>query len=216
MFISRNLNCIRHDSLSWVQAILFLGWVGLLALGMVMLAQYSNKPGALDNTVLKFPRNTNIQLSANKSTMLVFLHPYCSCSLATLENLERLQPSIKNKVEIYALFFSPSSQSADWSKTISWYKAARIPRVHVMKDTDGQIAKQFHAATSGYVVVYGIDGHKIFSGGITPSRGHSGESKGTEAITALLNTAVSKTKAVQTFVFGCSILNSLQGNGVKL
>jgi len=69
---------------------------------------------------------------------------------------------------------------------------------------EGAEAARFHATTSGYVLLYDVNGKLRFHGGITGSRGHSGDNAGRSAIEAILMGGLAETK--QTFVFGCPLL----------
>jgi hypothetical protein len=109
----------------------------------------------------------------------------------------------QGSVTAYVLFFKPKDFPDDWEKTDLWYSAAAIPGVSVLQDEDGLEAHRFHAATSGQTLVYGAEGPLLFSGGITASRGHSGDNAGRSAIVALLNEG--SARQTETFTFGCSL-----------
>lgn len=75
-------------------------------------------------------------------------------------------------------------------------------------DPDGVEARRFGAETSGHTLLFGADGHLLFSGGITASRGHSGDNDGENAIVALLNHQIPA--LTRTLVFGCSLAHSIK------
>jgi hypothetical protein len=134
-------------------------------------------------------------------------HPHCPCTRASIEELNRLMAQTQGRVIAYVLFLKPTGSSTDWEKTDLWQSAARIPGVKVLVDDNGSEAHRFHAMTSGQTALYDIDGHLLFSGGITRARGHSGDNAGRSAIVSLLNTGDSD--QTETPVFGCP----LYGNG---
>ena len=70
-------------------------------------------------------------------------------------------------------------------------------------DDNGVEARRFHAVTSGQTALYDIEGRLLFSGGITGSRGHSGDNAGRSAIVSLLNTG--DAERTETSVFGCPL-----------
>jgi hypothetical protein len=84
-----------------------------------------------------------------------------------------------------------------------WDSAGQIPGVAAVADEDGAEAHRFSAATSGQVVLYDSSGRLLFSGGITASRGHSGDNVGRRAIVSLL--ADGSGVRTETPVFGCPI-----------
>ena len=56
--------------------------------------------------------------------------------------------------------------------------------------------------TSGHALLFDRDGHLLFSGGITPARGHEGDNFGASAIAARL---AGRPAPAETPVFGCPI-----------
>lgn len=81
--------------------------------------------------------------------------------------------------------------------------AASIPGVRLIADPRGALARSFGAATSGQTILYAANGDLAFSGGITASRGHEGDSDGAEALLAFLGGRQPKRRS--TPVFGCSL-----------
>jgi hypothetical protein len=106
-------------------------------------------------------------------------------------------------VSAHVLFFQPGDVDPNWSRSDVWTAAASIPGVEVGLDADRRESIQFAASTSGHVVLYDGAGNLRFSGGITSSRGHVGDSEGSRQIAAVLK-AVTVTD-LATSVFGCPL-----------
>ncbi len=104
---------------------------------------------------------------------------------------------------MHVLFVNPPGMSPDWAQTALWEQSALIPGVTVQLDQDGVEAKRFSAETSGQTLLYSASGHLVFQGGITISRGHSGDSPGRSALMSLL--ADEDSDLSQTPVFGCPL-----------
>jgi hypothetical protein len=68
-------------------------------------------------------------------------------------------------------------------------------------DNNGIGARRFGSSTSGQVMLY--NGQLLFSGGITASRGHSGENDGRSVIIALPTEGQAATN--ERPVFGCRL-----------
>lgn len=111
----------------------------------------------------------------------------------------------QGRVTAYVLFVKPSGSTENWEKTDLWQSAASIPGVSVVVD-DGAEAFRFHAMTSGQTALYDAEGQLLFSGGITASRGHSGDNAGRSAIVSLLNTG--DAEQTVTSVFGCPLYST--------
>jgi hypothetical protein len=111
---------------------------------------------------------------------------------------------LQGRLTAHVLFVKPEGAPAGWEKSDLWDKAAAIPDVRANWDIGGAEARLFHASTSGQVLVYSAQGRLLFRGGITASRGHSGDNAGRSAVVSAL-TGGSRSPA-RTFVFGCSLL----------
>src|SRR5207248_10565652 len=120
-------------------------------------------------------------------TLVMFAHPRCPCTRASIEELNRLLARCQGKLATRVLFFQPSNYPPEWSRGSLWKSAEAIPGVIAQRDLDGLEARRFGAETSGFVVLYSASGHLLFRGGITGSRGHAGDNTGMEAIISLVN-----------------------------
>jgi hypothetical protein len=136
----------------------------------------------------------------------MFAHPKCPCTRASIQELNRLLATCHDKTSVHVLFFRPKGEPPDWEETGLIKSAKAIPGVTVGLDYDGKIAKAFGVETSGFTVLYDPEGKLLFRGGITASRGHSGDNVGEASIVSILagKDAVHRSTAV----FGCSLLTS--------
>lgn len=180
-------------------------WMLVIAAGITLLWGYANSAGQAAAPPAQWPLDSRITLASDRATLIILAHPHCPCSRASIGELARLMAQAQGRVTAYALFVKPEGSSDDWEKTDLWQSAASIPGVSVVVD-DGVEAQRFHAATSGQTLLYDAAGHLLFSGGITGSRGHSGDNAGRSAIVSLLNTGESE--RTQSSVFGCPLFNT--------
>lgn len=81
-------------------------------------------------------------------------------------------------------------------------RARAIAGVRVFADVDGKEAARFGAVTSGHVVAYDNDGVRVFSGGITGSRGHEGDNVGAERLVDVIGGGA----AAGAHVYGCGLV----------
>ncbi len=179
-------------------------WLGVVGIGLSSMWEYQATPGEVNKSPTNWPADSRIERNTERPTLVVFAHPRCPCTRASIRELSRIMTHCRERVDTHVLFFKPSGFSADWEKTDLWLSAEAIPGVSVAGDEDGSEAMRFRAATSGYSLLYDPDGRLLFSGGITGSRGHSGDNAGRSAIESLLMNGVADQK--QTFVFGCPLL----------
>ena len=181
-------------------------WLLVVVTAMALLANYSNSPGNAAVAPAHWPVGSQISPNASRPTLVMFAHPRCPCTRATLGELELLMTRCQGRVSAHVFFFKPSGTADDWAATDLWRTASAIPGVTVHCDDAGNEAARFHAQTSGNTLLYDRRGRLMFEGGITISRGHSGDNPGRSALAGLLNEEISN--EVKTPVFGCSLFGA--------
>ena len=187
--------------LLWIA--LITAWVVAVAGGLATLWSYQSSPGPLADAPAEWPAASRIPRPADRPVVIVALHPQCPCSRATIHELERLLAHRSERPEVHLLFVAPRDIEDAWVRSTLWETAAAIPDVHIARD-DGTEARRFGARVSGQVLVYDRTGRLQFSGGITPARGHEGDSAGIAAIDALL---AGRDHPRTTMVFGCLLFD---------
>jgi hypothetical protein len=183
-------------------------WLAGVVSGLAVLEVYKARPGISGRTPTVLPQfDAGAEWSdRGRPVLLMFVHPHCPCTQASLGELAEILAREPGKSHAVIVFVNPPGAEADWSQTALRKKAATIPNLRLVDD-DGTLARQFGAETSGHVVLYDTDGKLVFSGGITRSRGHEGESPGRRAICARLEGTASDAPA-ETPVFGCPLFTS--------
>ena len=148
--------------------ILFLSWLIVAITGFILMVRYANVAGAVTLTPVQWPATNPVPFQAGKPNLVVFLHPKCSCSRATLTELDRLMLDIGDRVNVSIVFVKPTDKSIDWAKSDNWKRAKSIPGLHAFFiDQENKIAEAFGAETSGFTMLYSASGNLVFSGGIT-------------------------------------------------
>lgn len=131
----------------------------------------------------------------------MFLHPRCSCSFATLNELERVIASVGEKPDIHFYFADVMDHKA-LQETHLWQQAKRFQAASLQIDIQN-ISDFFGVESSGNILLYSASGELLFSGGITASRGHEGDNAGKSQLVSLLNQQTSE--LTQPAVFGCAL-----------
>ena len=180
-------------------------WVFAVGAGLVKMWDYENTAGRRRPPPCTWPAESAIRGEAGRATLVLFAHPRCPCTRASLGELALLMARCQERVTAHVLFLRRAGGAADWVKTDLWRNAAAIPGVEVSWDEDGVEARRFEAVTSGHALLYDAAGRLRFNGGITGSRGHSGDNAGRSTIVAWLNNG--EIGPTETSVFGCSLLD---------
>ena len=149
-------------------------WGAAVTVTLARLWHYETEPGARADAPPQWPAGSAVALDPRRCTVVMFVHPRCPCTAASLAELRRLA-SDHESVATTVLFHLPADADRDWHEASSWHAARSIAGVAVRADVDGAEATRFGALTSGHVVIYAPTGELRFSGGITNARGHVGE-----------------------------------------
>ena len=182
-------------------------WLGAVAIGSITMWRYSAKSGAVGAAVSDWPRNSSLSLDPARYNLILFAHPRCACTRASLTELAWLQTQTQNRMAVRVVFYKPAQAPQGWEKGELWNEASSMPGVSVGIDSDGTQAKLFGAATSGMVSIYSPLGRLAFRGGITGARAHEGDNPGLRAAIAASSGKTGGT-FMQTLVFGCLFASS--------
>lgn len=183
--------------------VIIMLWLSVVSLGTYALYSYAGRAGESADAPATWPQGSKLQTATGIPTLLLFAHPKCPCSTASVAQLELLLTKFKNKVNVSVIFIQPQGRTRKWVEDSLWKKVATIPSVNAVIDPNYLEADLFGAKTSGQVFFYDAEGTLVFSGGITPSRGHQGDSRGQEIITSWMNGTKSDRKIAK--VFGCAL-----------
>ena len=178
-------------------------WAFAIAAGFRVLVEYELKAGVSATALEQWPVNTTLPRDPTRSHLVMFAHPQCPCSRASVAELAAIMTRCEQELKATVCFFDPEGEPAEWTQSALWRAAAAIPGVEVIADQDRKIAAQFGSSTSGQVHLFDRNGRRTFSGGITAARGHEGENKGRNYIIALARGELCS--PTDTPVFGCSL-----------
>jgi hypothetical protein len=183
---------------------------------MHALLKYENTAGAVGDPPATWPGRSLIPRTSGLPIVVVMGHPKCPCTHATIGELAVLMARLHNRVTAVVVFVRPQGTLDDWDNTDLRRSAAEIPGVTVMNDLDEAEADLFNAQVSGQTMLYNARGKLLFSGGITASRGHSGDNVGRSSIVSLVTYGTAE--STRTPVFGCALRTpkSSTASGEKL
>ena len=191
-------------------AALGLAWITSGIVAAHALLRYENEPGKIGQIPSVWPDSSAVELAKDRPTLLMFAHPQCPCTRASMDELAQIIAHVREGLRVYVLFYTPAGADNDWQNSSNRRTAAQIPGVTVLSDIDGAEAHRFGAETSGHAFVFDPSGQLLFNGGITGSRGHSGDNAGVDAILSLTKKQASSRP--HTSVFGCSFKGKNSGD----
>ena len=182
-------------------------WGLMVCCGMFQLQQYANTPNLGALAPARYPEELSPLRKPDCSTLLVFVHPRCPCSTATIGELERLVARLNPEVLVHVVFWHPEGLPANWHETALWQQACRVPRINVIDDVGCVLTRRFGVLTSGQTVLYDAAGRLRFAGGITMARGHAGDNPGSDHVLSMAGTGpiTGDTGPMCCQVFGCPL-----------
>jgi len=177
---------------SWSIGALIAAWLIVVAVGWCWVAEYEftiNEPSA-HGLVAEWPADSQLERSPNLPTLVLFLHPKCPCSRATLHELSELFKRTSDGGSplpaLVVVATVPPNAVEEWWKTDTMAQSENFPQGTVFIDHGGLEAARFGATTSGTMMLFDASGARRFAGGITMSRGHEGQSAGGDLLAGLL------------------------------
>lgn len=175
-----------------------LGWVAVIAFGMGRLISYGATPGVAATAA----PSGDALVAAGRPSVVMFLHPFCPCSGASVEALAKLVEQ-RPDAAIATVFSDVRDDDRGTADGELWRRVGELKGVRRIVDRDGAIAQRFDAHTSGQAFVYAADGASGFRGGLTAGRGQIGDSVGLQAARAVVDGRAPTTRAAD--VFGCEL-----------
>jgi hypothetical protein len=189
------------------QRLLFVSFGALSGAIVILCAtislRYESSPGTAAVPPPFWPQASSIVRPQRKFSLVLFAHPDCPCTGASLTELARILTKVHGEVAAVVLFSKPGAAAAEAQNSDAWRKVASIPGVLVQFDDLARETTIFGAHVSGQVLLYAPNGRLRFTGGITAVRGHEGENASSDALIELVNN--DRQGVIYAHVFGCSL-----------
>jgi len=192
----------RRTLVTFALVIAALLWTTTIGAMYRAIRRFESTPGRAADALASWPAASRIPRAPGEWRLVMLIHPHCSCSRASISELERIIEKSPPSLRTYIVVYRPSDFAQGWEKTDVFTAASHLPRTRIVLDQDGHEARLFHGFVSGQTYLYDGDGKLRFSGGITLLRGHAGFNSGSAEVMHIVNSnAGSGTHPV----FGCAI-----------
>src|SRR5690348_2721028 len=97
-------------------AIGVLAWVAGVAWGLQKIESYSSTPGTAATVPAQWPGSALVTPQAGRSTLVMFMHPQCSCTRASLEELKAILDKTGDAVSAWVVVLKPDGMGDDWAE----------------------------------------------------------------------------------------------------
>jgi hypothetical protein len=175
---------------------LIAGWIVVVSAGMAAIVRYDSTPAAAHQVLTHWPRRSAIGFDGSRPNLLMAVHPECSCTRASLNELARMLPLLGGHARIVVLLLGRNGNRYEQT----------VKELHLesFADRDGSEASRLGLIASGEIAIYAAGGNLLYSGGITGARAHEGDNPGEAAALAALGTSDS-VRNKKAPVFGCEL-----------
>jgi hypothetical protein len=177
-------------------------WAATVAAAYRAIRLFESTPGMSANAPATWPVRSTIARATDEWSLVMLVHPHCSCSRASVSELQAVLEKATPALKTYVLVYRPADFKPGWEKTQVVENASKLRRAKVLIDENGREADLFGGFTSGQTLLYDDEGRLRFAGGITMLRGHAGLNSGRTGIIDILRSGRG-TGAHP--VFGCAI-----------
>jgi hypothetical protein len=192
----------RRSLITVALALAALIWAATVTAAWQAIRRFESTPGAAAVAHASWPAQSRVPRVDGAWTLVMLVHPHCSCSRASIKELEAVLEKAPHSVRSFVLVYRPREFPAGWERSDVYDSAMRLRRAQVIVDNDGVEAARFGGFTSGQTFLYDGDGRLRFEGGITLLRGHAGLNSGRAGIIRIANSGAGTGSHP---VFGCAI-----------
>src|SRR5262245_56961175 len=106
---------------------LIVAWSVCAGLGLAKMLTYELTPAPAAAAPASWPPSAAVDRDPSCPTLVLFLHPHCPCSRATLAELERLIATSNGRFALRIVFVPPEGTSDAWNGTALYRAAEKIP-----------------------------------------------------------------------------------------
>src|SRR3989442_9935856 len=102
-------------------------WLGAFAVGTAAFLHFEFTPGDEARAPLVWPKESSLAFDREGATLVLFAHPHCVCTRASLDELQVVLSHHTRPVRAQVVFVKLPGFSDEEMKDESWEKAGRIP-----------------------------------------------------------------------------------------
>ncbi|WP_442511986.1 hypothetical protein SH528x_003740 [Novipirellula sp. SH528] len=208
----------RNAIAPWVWGGITAFWFASVLAFAVWMTAYGLKVDStnLADGLTQWPAISRLAHADNTPTLVLFLHPHCPCSWATVRELDKIldrnTASSDRRIKTLVVASVPGKNDNQWAASPLCKRAKEVSDAELIVDIDGRESDRFGVKTSGTVLLFDEKGELHFAGGITVSRGHEGDSVGGQLLSERLaalsidsDGMIARDFAISPPVFGCKL-----------
>jgi hypothetical protein len=106
-------------------------WVIAVAYGIDVIRTYESTPGAFGLAPQRWPDGSRLVPDADHATLVMLVHPQCSCTRASLAELQHIMSQAQGRLSAWVLFIEPTGMDDGWERSWTLTQAERILNILV-------------------------------------------------------------------------------------
>jgi hypothetical protein len=160
--------------------LLAVAWTAASVLSWSLLLSHTYQPVVATGGINEWPSSLEPTDRDGRIRVILFAHPLCPCTRATIAELDEALGSRRTNVNTTIVFVTAGLAEPDIYDSPTVAAARRLLNVTLRFEDNTAFASRIGATTSGELFVFDGAGKRVFHGGITAGRGHRGRSPGRE------------------------------------
>src|SRR5271155_3342654 len=102
---------------NWKWVVLAAVWFAAVGSGLWAMFAYETTPGVVSSLRERWPDGTALERDPRRPTLVMFVHPHCPCSRASLHELLVLASQCGERVALRIVFVTPPGVADGWERT---------------------------------------------------------------------------------------------------
>ena len=184
-----------------------------VAAGGWLLADYSYRPGESREALKQLGATERLELFGtteveirSSQTLVLFIHPRCPCTKATIRSLERIYHRMPQRPKLVVYAFYPQDRGESWAESALTDYVTAFADAALIPDRNGDACLRYGVTTSGHLMLFDRHDRLVFSGGITPGRAHEGDCISSKDLLKKCRNESSVAAPSNWPVYGCPII----------
>lgn len=137
---------IRGGLLVWVGGVT---WLFLAGAGFLVLLNHAFEPARVGGPApIKWPRSSALPGPGALPRLVMFVHPHCPCTLASLQELRAIAQQRQPHLEVQVVVLHSDELAEGWSEAETVRQVSHVPGASIFRDDHGAEAARFGAAAS--------------------------------------------------------------------
>src|SRR5258706_2856559 len=117
---------------AWWQTVFLAACLAGLVAGLAVLWRFEQTPGRSATIEAAWPAASRLVSDPRSPTLVMFAHPRCACTRASLANLRALIGPFTGRLVAYVAFMRPHEAGPEWLETGTLAHRSSIPDVAVV------------------------------------------------------------------------------------